>query len=130
STGAAPVTVPGAAEHVHRADELEHAARLRRTLAHLPTSAPITVVGGGLTGIETAGELAARGRTVRLVCGGTLAPSFGPPARAAVQRQLAELGVEVLETALVTEIRAHSVTLDDGAVLASTVTVWAGGFAA
>src|SRR5699024_5438017 len=92
STGAAPVTVPGAAEHVHRADELEHAARLRRTLAHLPTSAPITVVGGGLTGIETAGELAARGRTVRLVCGGTLAPSFGPPARAAVQRQLAELG--------------------------------------
>ena len=47
----------------------------------------MTVVGGGLTGVETAAELAEQGLPVRLVCNGPLVPSFGdrgvvpPPGR-------------------------------------------------
>src|SRR5262249_30062033 len=74
STGARPQTVPGAAEFAHSVADLESAKRLRYALADLPIhpsgNVPIVVVGAGLTGIETASELAERGRPVTLVCGG------------------------------------------------------------
>ena len=62
STGATPLTVPGAAEFAYSVSDLESAQRLRYALADLPPAAPVAVVGGGLTGIETASELAERGR--------------------------------------------------------------------
>src|SRR6202012_706260 len=80
STGAKPAGlsgVAGAAELAYSVADLESAQRLRYALADLPADAPITVVGGGLTGIETASELAERGRPVTLVCGGILGPSLG-----------------------------------------------------
>jgi len=61
STGAQPTDlsrVPGAAEFAHSVADLEGAQRLHYALADLPHNAPITVVGAGLTGIETASELA------------------------------------------------------------------------
>ncbi|MFD0662765.1 FAD-dependent oxidoreductase [Thermocatellispora tengchongensis] len=57
SAGAEPV-VPGAAEFAHPIAGLEEARRLRSVLDAVPASAPIAVVGGGPTGIETAAELA------------------------------------------------------------------------
>lgn len=128
STGEPPVTIPGAAEHAHSISELEYARELRSTLAKLPATAPITVVGGGFTGIEMSGELGEQGRVVRLVCGGTLATGFSDAARGALREQLARVGVDVTEGPRVTEVRAGSVVLDDGTVLTSTVTIWAGGF--
>jgi NADH dehydrogenase len=53
---------------------------LRTAIDKVDSHAPITVVGGGLTGIETAAELAEQGRTVTLVCGGRLAPTFSEAA--------------------------------------------------
>ncbi len=128
STGAIPVSVPGAAEFAYPMAELELAQRLRSAIDQVHPNGPITVVGAGLTGIETAAELAEQGRTVTLVCGGRLAPSFGEPARQSVAKWLARNGVEVLETAVVAEVRPDAVVLADGAVRPSAVTVWAGGF--
>jgi NADH dehydrogenase len=128
STGVAPAAVPGAAEHAHHVTGLEEAQRLRDALAELDPYAPVTVVGGGLTGIETAAELAEQGRRVTLVCGGTLAPALSEPARRSVAAWLARNGVDVVETAVVAEVRPDSVVLDDGVVLAGAVTVWTAGF--
>jgi NADH dehydrogenase len=128
STGAVPVSVPGAAEFAYPVAELELAQRLRARLDELDSDAPITVVGAGLTGIETAAELTEQGRVVTLVCGGRVAPSFGEPARQVVAKWLARNGVEVLETAVVAEVRPDTVVLADGAVRGSAVTIWAGGF--
>ncbi|GAA0411383.1 hypothetical protein GCM10009530_74870 [Microbispora corallina] len=64
STGTAPSSVPGAADFAFHVAELESAQRLRARLDELPPDAPVTVVGAGLTGIETAAELAERGRRV------------------------------------------------------------------
>jgi NADH dehydrogenase len=128
STGATPGAVPGAAEHAHHVTELEQAQRLRDALEELDPYAPVTVVGAGLTGIETAAELAEQGRTVTLVCGGTLAPSLSEPGRRSIAGWLARNRVEVVETAAVVEVRPDSVVLDDGVVLASAVTVWTAGF--
>jgi NADH:ubiquinone reductase (H+-translocating) len=132
STGAIPASIPGATEFAYPVSEFEHAERLRDTLANLDPDAPVTVVGAGLTGIETASELAEQGRRVSLVCGGTLGPSLSKPGRRSVAKWLRRLGVDVLETAVVAEVRSDAVVLDStqpaGAVLPSAVTVWTAGF--
>jgi NADH:ubiquinone reductase (H+-translocating) len=128
STGMVPTGVPGAIEFAYPIAEFEQAEKLRGALDELDPGAPITVVGAGLTGIETASELAEQGRPVSLVCGGTLGPSLSRPGRRSVAKWLRRLGVDVLETATVDEVRPDAVVLDDGAVLPSAVTVWTAGF--
>jgi NADH dehydrogenase len=129
STGAMPSTVRGVAEFGYSVADLESAQRLRYALADLPLAAPITVVGGGLTGIETASELAERGRQVTLVCGGILGPSLSNRGRRSVAKQLRSLGVNVLESVATSQVRWDAVVLTDGAVLPSAATVWTAGFA-
>ncbi|MCV6986054.1 FAD-dependent oxidoreductase [Mycobacterium shinjukuense] len=128
STGATAMAVPGAAEFAYSVAELEGATRLRYALADVRPDAAITVVGGGLTGIETAAELAERGRSVTLICGGVLGPSLSQRGRRSVAKQLRRLGATVLESAAVGQVRWDCVVLDDGAVLPSAVTVWTAGF--
>jgi NADH dehydrogenase len=77
---AATPTVAGAADFAVSFAEFECAELLRSKLDALPLDAPVTVVGGGLTGIETAADLTEQHRNVTLVCGGTLAPTFSPRA--------------------------------------------------
>jgi NADH:ubiquinone reductase (H+-translocating) len=129
STGAKPSTVPGAVEFAHSVADLESAQQLRYALADLPYNVPITVVGGGLTGIETASELAERGRRVTLVCGGILGPSLSKRGRRSVAKRLHRLGVDVLESVAASEVRWDAVVLADGTVLPSAATVWTAGFA-
>ena len=128
STGAVPAAVPGAAEFAYPIAEFEHAERLRDALDELHPDAPVTVIGGGLTGIEAASELAEQGRRVSLVCGGLLGPSLSRASRRSVAKWLRRLGVDVLETATVGEVHADAVVLADGALLPSLVTVWTAGF--
>lgn len=126
---AAPAGVPGAAEFAYPIGEFEYALRLKSRIDELHPSAPICVVGGGLTGIETAAELAERSpeRDVTLICGPILGPSLSQPGRRSVARQLARLKVRVLEGS-VAEIRESGVVLTDGQELASAVTVLTAGF--
>lgn len=129
STGAMPHSVPGATEFAYGICDLESAQRLHYALTDLPLGAPVTVVGGGLTGIETASELAERGRPVTLVCGGPLGASLSKRGRRSVRKQLRARGVVVAEFVTATEVRWDSVVLSDGAVLPSMATVWTAGFA-
>jgi NADH dehydrogenase len=128
STGAVPATVPGAIEFAYPIAEFELAERLREALGELHPAAPVVVVGAGLTGIETAAELAERGRQVQLVCGAALGLSLSRPGRRSVAHWLHRLGVQVLENAMVTEVRADAVVLADGRELPAAVTVWTAGF--
>ncbi|WP_006245398.1 NAD(P)/FAD-dependent oxidoreductase [Mycolicibacterium tusciae] len=128
STGVVPESVPGAAEFAYPIAELEHAEQLKAAIAELHPAAPVTVVGAGLTGIETATELAEQGRKVTLVCGGRLGPSLSAPGRRSVAKVMAKLGIAVLETDVVTEVRRDAVVFEDGAVRPSAVTIWTAGF--
>lgn len=129
-SGASDPGVPGAAEFAHSVSDLEGAERLRSALAATPASDPVTVVGAGPTGLETAAELAELGRKVTLVCGDVLGSSLHAQGRRPVARRLAKLGVTVLEgpRARVTEVTRDGVQLDDGRELPSAVTVWTAGF--
>ncbi|MEU3727340.1 FAD-dependent oxidoreductase, partial [Streptomyces sp. NPDC031705] len=130
STSAA-LRVPGAAEHAYPVATLEEAQRLRPVLDTAPTSAPVTVVGAGPTGIETAAELAEAGRTVTLTCGGVLGPYLHPRGRRSVARRLAALGVRVIDgpDSTVDAVTRDTVRLTDGRELPSSVTIWTAGFA-
>lgn len=126
STGALPAGVPGAREFAYPLSELEQATRLTARLADVPLSAPIVVVGGGLTGIEAASEFAEMGRSVTLV-GDRLAPSLSVPGRRSVAKRLRKLGVTVIENS-VAAVTADSVVLASGQTLPSAATVWTAGF--
>jgi NADH dehydrogenase len=129
-SGNAGPRVPGVAEFAYPVATLEAARRLRSVLDGTPVSAPVTVVGGGPTGIETAAELAEQGRVVTLVCGGALGPYLHPRARRTARRYLARLGVDVLEgaQASVSAVTRGAVELGDGRALTSQVTIWTAGF--
>jgi NADH dehydrogenase len=128
STGAVPAAVPGASEFAYPIAELESAQRLRTAVDELLPEAPVTVVGAGLTGIETASEFAEQGRKVTLVCGGQLAPSLSEPGRRSIGKWLAKHRVAVLEDDVVTEVRPDAVVFADGAVRPSAITIWTAGF--
>lgn len=129
-SGSAGPRVPGAAEFAYPVATLEAAQRLRSVLFDTPMTAPVTVVGGGPSGIETAAELAERGRAVTLVCGGVVGPYLHPKARRKARKYLAGLGVTVLEgpDAAVAAVTRDAVELGDGRRLASRVTIWTAGF--
>jgi NADH dehydrogenase FAD-containing subunit len=115
------------AEHAYPIATLEAARRLRQALDDA-ADAPVTVVGAGPTGIETAAELAETGRRVTLVCGGRLGPYFHPHARRATRRRLESLGVTVLDEVSVVRVDPDAVELSDGRRLRSGVTVSTTGF--
>ncbi|MFI1467722.1 NAD(P)/FAD-dependent oxidoreductase [Streptomyces wuyuanensis] len=129
-SGASGPWVPGAVEFAHSVSDLEGAHRLRSALAATPATAPVTVVGAGPTGLETAAELAEAGHRVTLVCGRVLGPSLHARVRRPVARRLARLGVTVLEgpRAQVTEVTRDAVRLEDGSEVPSAVTIWTAGF--
>ena len=128
SHGASP-PVPGAAEFAWQIADFEHAAQLRNRIDDLHPNAPVCVVGGGLTGIEVASELAEQrpAETVTLICGPTLSPTLSEPGRRSVARQLARRGVRVVE-GTVAEVRKDAAALSDGTELPSAVTIWTAGF--
>ncbi|MDH6247410.1 FAD-dependent oxidoreductase [Mycobacterium sp. OTB74] len=126
STGNVPTSVPGAAEFAYPLAELEQAERLRAHLQDIPLSAPLVVVGAGLTGIEAAAEFAEAGRNVTLI-GSKLGPSLSAPGRRSVAKRLAELGVTVIE-ANVSGVTADRVLLPNQPAVPSAVTVWTAGF--
>lgn len=129
-SGSAEPSVPGAAEFAFPLATLEEAQRLRQALTAAPATAPVTVVGAGPTGIETAAELAEQGRLVTLVCGGVLGPYLHTRGRRSVAKRLAKLGVTVIDgsDAKVTAAARDAVHLADGRELLSEVTVWTVGF--
>jgi NADH:ubiquinone reductase (H+-translocating) len=127
-SGSADPGVPGAAEFGYPIAGLEQAERLREAMSAAPARAPITVVGAGPTGIETAAELGELGRGVTLVSGVALGPYLHPRGRHVVADRLAELNVTVLENARVTGVTREAVHLADGRELPSGVTIWTAGF--
>ncbi|WP_425954557.1 NAD(P)/FAD-dependent oxidoreductase [Xylanimonas sp. McL0601] len=119
--------VPGVDEHAFPVSSFESATQLRRALADEP-DAPVVVVGGGPTGIETAAELAEQGRDVTLVAGTVVAPYFNEPGRRSLTKRLLRLGVTVITGTRVTRVTDGFVELADGQHVPTGITVWATGF--
>ncbi|WP_199037466.1 NAD(P)/FAD-dependent oxidoreductase [Glycomyces salinus] len=122
---------PGAAEHVFEVGSRAGALRLRKRLDALGPADEVLVVGGGLTGIEAATEIAeARpDLAVALAARGEFAAGFTPAGRRYLRRAFDELGVTVHEHTSVERIGAALAITDTGRALPSAATIWSAGFA-
>ncbi|QUD84736.1 FAD-dependent oxidoreductase [Gordonia polyisoprenivorans] len=136
SSGSAAIgsaAIEGAADHAQQVTDWESATRLRNRLAELRGTGRVTVVGGGLTGIETAAELAEAGHRVTLVTADEIASSLSVRGRERTRRALEHLGVVCHEHTRVERIGATTVTLvhatGEWVEAATDITVVTTGFA-
>ncbi|MFC7614064.1 NAD(P)/FAD-dependent oxidoreductase [Actinokineospora soli] len=118
------LSAPGAAEHAYDLAAPRDAERLRERLAGGGTA---VVVGGGLTGIEAAAELARPDLKVTLLTD-RLGPGLSAKGRGYVTRSLGRQGVDVREDAEVARVHADGVELASGERIAADAVVWAAGF--
>jgi len=123
--------VPGTAEHAHEIAGRAGALRLRERLARLDAGQTVVVVGGGLTGVEAATEIAeARpDLDVALAARDGLGDWLSPKGRGHLRKVFGRLGITAHEHATVTAVEADRVVTADGGSIPAAVTVWTTGFA-
>ncbi len=137
--------IPGLAEHAFDIDTYDAAARLAAHLEALP-SRPDTpsrytalVMGGGLTGVEAATELATRLRKIagdapaRVLLADRaphIGSNMGDGACAVIGEALAALGVETRAGVAIAAVHKHGVQLTSGEDIAAATVVWCAGLRA
>ncbi|GAA3575708.1 FAD-dependent oxidoreductase [Nonomuraea rosea] len=126
------VTVPGVEEHAYTLNSPQDAEALAERLARLSggTSGGTVVVGGsGLTGVESAAEIAERYPHLNVVLLGRQEPgaAMSPRPRAYLQAALTRLGVHTRSGAEVVKVLPGSVELAGGESVAADVVLWTSG---
>ncbi|WP_214317460.1 NAD(P)/FAD-dependent oxidoreductase [Nonomuraea sediminis] len=122
------LAVPGVAEHAFVYNSYQEARRLAVRLDELG-GGTVVVAGGGLTGVESATEIAEAhpGLHVVLLSRGRPAAMMGRAARDYLMRAMDRLGIEVREGGGVTKVLPDGVELSDGEIIPSEATLWTAG---
>ena len=126
--------VQGAREHALTLQYLDSAVRVRRRLRALKAAkggGRIVIVGGGLTGVQLASELAEQMPEtfdIAIVqAAPTILPEEDKQLAGYAQGELERHRITVHRGEPVSEVRAHSVQLKSGPEIPSDLTIWAGG---
>ncbi|MFQ6328305.1 NAD(P)/FAD-dependent oxidoreductase [Nocardia sp. CWNU-33] len=123
--------VPGVSEHAYAIAGKPSALRLHERLQELDASGTVLVVGGGLTGIEVATEIAESRPDLRVSIAAR--NGFGDWLSTKAQQHLRStfnrLDIAVHEHADITRVRAEGAVTGDGSVIPAQATVWTAGFA-
>jgi NADH dehydrogenase FAD-containing subunit len=124
---AAPI--PAHSPHAFALRDAASALAMARALRRLPDAAQVAVVGGGLTAVELAAEIAEARRTLRVaLVTSELLPQLEGPARDAVRQALGALGVEIREGCRVAALEHDALRFADGSRWPVALSVLASGF--
>ncbi|WP_459546038.1 NAD(P)/FAD-dependent oxidoreductase [Nocardia sp. X0981] len=123
--------VPGVAEHAYDIAGEQSALRVRERLASLGAGAAVLVVGGGLTGIEAATEIAeARpDLEITLAARAGLGDWLGTKAQQHLRKAFDRLGITVREHTEIARVQPTGAVTTDGRTIPAGTTVWTAGFA-
>nr|AAN85483.1 putative NADH dehydrogenase II [Streptomyces atroolivaceus] len=121
-------TVPGVEDHAYTLSSAQDAELLAVRLGRLG-SGTVVVAGSGLTGVESAAEIAERHPELDVVLLGRAEPgaTMNPKAKAYVQAALDRLGVRVRAGAEVVKVLSDTVELAGGESIAADVVLWTSG---
>lgn len=124
--------VPGVAEHAFPVAARPSALRLRTRLDELGEEGKVLVVGGNLTAIEAATEIAESrpGLQISLATSSELGGWLGPKARRHLLQAFHRFGITVHEHTTIERVDSTRAIAADGTAFASDATVWAAGFVA
>lgn len=125
-------SVAGVKDHALSLSTMEsaqQAAQRLRTLNH--AGGTLAIVGGGLTGIEAATELAESypNLAVKLITHGRLGAEEGPEAAAHLHKVMERLGIEVIENSRVQAVEAGVLHRQEQSSIAYDALLWAASFA-
>ncbi|MEU9985263.1 FAD-dependent oxidoreductase [Streptomyces sp. NPDC048045] len=118
--------VPGSEDHAYTLNSVQDAELLADRLGRLGRGATVVVVGSGLTGIESAAEIAERYPELDVVLLGRGEPgaAMNPRARAYLHAALDRLGVRVRTGAEVVKVLPDAVGLAGGESVAADAVLW------
>lgn len=121
--------VPGAADHALPVESPkfdEALARLAVTGGHL------LIVGGGLTGIESATEIAESMPNIRvtLLTRGVFGDDLSQKGRAHIRATCARLGIDIQDKTTIAEVRANAALTTSGETVPFDLCLWTGSFTA
>jgi len=130
--------LPGVAEHSLEVGSWEGARQLRARVHQLAAVSGgdrppgrVVVAGGGLTGVELAGELAdqfpGRLKLTLVEAGPEIMPGFAPELVHTARKVLEQKGVEIRTAQPIVEAEAQRIHLKDGTTLPFDLLVWAAG---
>ncbi len=124
--------VSGVARHALRLDDPTQVRAAAERLRTTGAAVRVVVVGGGLTGLETATELAERFPLARvaMLTNGRFGKSYSAAGEAHTRNRIAELGIQLFEGVHVESVEARRINLRGGDALPFDLCVWAGGFEA
>ncbi|MEU7988056.1 FAD-dependent oxidoreductase [Streptosporangium canum] len=122
------VTVPGVEEHAYTLNTAQDAEALAERLARLDRGT-VVVGGSGLTGVESAAEIAERHPGLNVVLLGRQEPgaAMSPKPKAYLQAALTRLGVQMRSGIEVVKVLPDSVELAGGESIATDVVLWTSG---
>ncbi|MBO3750166.1 FAD-dependent oxidoreductase [Streptosporangiaceae bacterium NEAU-GS5] len=121
-------TIPGAAENAYTLNSAADARSLAARLTSLHEGT-VVVAGGGLTGVESAAEIAESrpGLRVVLLSAGVPGSMMGPKARAYLHGALDRLGVDVVSGVEIAKILPDAVETADGSRIEAGAVLWTAG---
>ncbi|MEV0340942.1 FAD-dependent oxidoreductase [Nocardia sp. NPDC050713] len=124
--------VPGVAEHAHNVASKPAALRLRERLNELVAGETVLIVGGGLTSIEAATEIAEARPDLKVAVAarGGVGDWLDEKAQTHLRASFERFGITVHEHADVTRVTGDGVVTRSGAEIPARMTVWTAGFAA
>ena len=123
--------VAGVGEYAFHVAERPSALRLRQRLQELGETERVLLVGGNLTAIEAATEIAESRPElqVTLATSGELGGWLAPKTRRHLREAFDRFGIAVHEHTTIARVEKNAAIATDGSVFESEATVWAAGFA-